>query len=816
MKIKTTTILFIVSFFFALLSFIYFTGNITAAISPSDFDDGITGWKFATTNKVGSISIGKNSTTNTNLSLGYAFGLAQNTDGKVASMSDSSIVQPSEADGINKIKLSKMNVFLNSDGNYISSVFQGLYKSNYESDNRENVSLTSPDFLLVPSDSKKAITAKNFSILGAGKNVGNTGNTGLINKKFYYAQLPSGKYAYKIIGNFIRTDAGEHNGNFNLEVELLLRPSPTNSAIVQRELYIKNIGTDTTIPFTILFGEDTKLGASNSGNDLVPIKNLGNGTGIYIEDYYNGGDYKLMVTNLTTDGFNSYSGQTYDSNMMNWARGFSGQNIAGNGGEFGFKNDNLLGDGISGDTSYTLKWNSKTLAKNETAHFGSTIGVTAKPFAIPTPQKSFINESRKNGSNMVGDTLKFYLTITNNGYGSKWNFKKIIDKLPSGLKVNAKTLELISNSGGTQLLDPSNYDNTTNTVNVSPAMTLSDTKSATLTFEAQITNDALKSSSNEENTITNTADFSGIDIGNNESDTKTFSASTNITVTPPNYYHHFTKLVKKHSDTSYHQSIDVKKDDLVDYQIIYSVDSNSKDTLSNADYIDDKLPDGIQIEPSSIWIWGPKNDDSQGYHQEHINTGKINATGKGERTKIQFSAKVTSSAVGKVTNNAFISNVHTTGNEVFENQLSTDADLKIQNTNAITKIPCIINFGTTRVSSHNKLLNNISTAGQLVITHPDINPYNVYVAYTHQNIFPILPSAQLFIRQRTNKSEDVGKWVPVTNSGTPIQSSNFELHNSNIDLTDYIGANDWQLKLAANTPPGLYNGTLTWGLTESI
>lgn len=815
MKVKGTLILFVISFFTALLTFVFLTTSVFAAISSSDFADGISGWQSTSKNRIGSINIGTNPTTNTNLSLGYAFGLAQNTDGKVNLMSDDSIIKQSEADNINKIKFSKMNVFLNSNNNYISSVFQGTHSTSYEDVNRGNVSLTSPDFLLVPSDSKKAITAKNFSILGAGlKNVGNTGNPGLTDKKFYYAKLPSGEYAYKIVGNFTRTDAGEHNGNFNLEVELLLRPSPTNSAIVQRELYVKNIGTSTTIPFTILFGEDTQLGASDNAadNDRVPINNLGNANGIYIEDYYN--DYKLMVTNLTTDGFVSYSGQTYDSNGMNWAKKFSGQNISGKGAEYGFKNDNLLGDGISGDTSYTLKWASKILAKNEVAHFGSTIGVTAKPFAIPTPQKSFINESRNDGTNMVGDTLKFKLNITNNGYGSKWNFKKIVDKLPTGLKVDAKSLRLNNNGGTTQVINPNNYDNTTNTITVAPALTLTDTQYATLTFEAQITNDAMGS-----NTLTNTADFIGIDVGNHETDTKTYSASTNISVTPPNYYYHFSKLVKKHGDTNFQKSVDVKKGDIVDYQIIYSVDANSKDTLTHAEYIDDKLPDGILLDTTPtnpVKLWGPKDIESNFYTQDHICTGNINATDKGERIKIQFSAKVTSSAVGKITNNAFISDAKTSGNQTFSNQLSTDADLKVQNVNSIIGIPEEIDFGSTKMSNHDKVLKNTRTKGQLIITHPNTNPYNVCVAYDNPNIFPTLPSAQLFIRQRTKNSEDLGKWVPILSSGTPLKTDDFNIYDSNIDLTSYIGAGDWKLKLAANTPIGYYKATLTWGLTESI
>lgn len=238
--------------------------------------------------------------------LGYAFGLAQNQSGVVSDMGDNTIINDSIANSTNNIYYSKMNIFLNDGGTYVSSVFQTGYKSN--STNTEQVSMTSPDFLLAPSDSTKSINAKDFSILGAGTKSNNNGNPGLTNKKFYSTTDANGHKCYKIIGNFFRTQGSTKNGEYDLEAEILLRPSPSNSGIIQRELYLKN-RSNTTQKFTILFGEDTKIGDSNGGNDMVPIYDLKNKDGINIQTMYNNHWMRLMVTNQTPDGFDNYAAE---------------------------------------------------------------------------------------------------------------------------------------------------------------------------------------------------------------------------------------------------------------------------------------------------------------------------------------------------------------------------------------------------------------------------------------------------------------------------------------------------------------------------
>jgi len=821
MKLRDSWKIILISLFSVLLTIVCFSQTVSAVtIGPNDFDDGIKNWKDAQKyNEVGNLNIGDS------LQLGYSFGLAQDTNGNVTSGGDGSVVTDSITNGVNT-QFSKMNIFLNSGGKYISSVFQASY--NNVQTNQESVSSTSPDFMIAPStaDTLSGITPKAFNILGnpdpKSTSIGGSGNIGLSSKQYFVGTDANGNPAYKIMGHFTRNEgSGFKNGTYNMEVELLLRASPTNSAIVQREMYVKNLAT-TPAEFVTLFGEDTKLGASGSGNDRVPVYDLGNKQGLYIQDQYSSKDYRLMVTNQTPDGFDSYNGQ---ERVDNWASGLTDGKVTGTGAE---ANNNPAGTRLTGniDTAYVLKWNSKTLAPNETAHFGSTMGVTAKPYSIPTPTKTYTNETRSGGVNKVGDKLKFNLKMTNNGYGAKWRYDQLVDKLPAGLQVDASTLRLNNNGGTTQILDPSDYDSTTNTVTIPPALSLTDEQHATVTFEAQITNAAL-GSSNGTNTLTNTAEFTGVDVGNNETDSKTFKASVDIKVDPPDYNYSFTKLIKKHGDTNYSTSVDGKKGDIVDYQIIYTVNSTSKDSLQEGAVIDDDLPAGLDLDIYSIKIWGPKDPDSGGYSQTHINTGSIKPVDKGQRVKIQFSAKVTAATAGILTNTAEITNVKTTGNQTFAKQLSSAANLNVQNVNAITSVPTKIDFGSTNMFGKNKVLDNASTVGELIVAHPDDTSYNVTVAYDNDN-----PNSQMvnnngdtlssdssgliFVRQRSNKATDLGTWQPLTPTGTTIQSSNFTDYDSAVNLTNYVGAGDWQIKISKNTLPGAYNGTLTWGLTESV
>ncbi|CAJ1187767.1 hypothetical protein CPR19088_GLDEOEPO_01871 [Companilactobacillus paralimentarius] len=820
MKEKNTSILFTIGIFAALLTFIYFSNNVKATINRYDFDDGITKWYQPSNiiNQVAQLPISEN-----NLQLGYTFGLAQNTSGKVVSGGDGTIQQNSLSTGDNT-SFSKMNVFLNNKSNYISSIFQGGYSSDLS--NKENVSITSPDFMIVPSNSNgsKGISSDAFNVLGNPGSNNGTGNTGLSSKQFFYGKDKNGNPAYKIMGYFNRkNNSGLKNGNYNMEVELLLRASPTKSAIVQREMYVKNLDT-TPAEFVTLFGEDTKIGDSSGGNDNVTVKDLGNKKGIYIEDLYNGSEYRLMVTNQIPDGFDSYNGQL---RVKNWAAGLKNGLITGTGAE---ADNNTKGTWLTktGDSAYVLKWNSKTLKPGAIAHFGSTMGVTSKPYSIPTATKTYINETRPddNGINKVGDKLKFTLQLTNNGYGSQWNAKEIVDHIPKGLQIDTKSVTKTSGSFLDSQSEQSDYDETTRTLTVPTPYKLTDGMTETVTFEATLTSEALQNLDSNLN-LTNTADFLGSDHNISPNITDTFHASTSFPVSYPDYNYTFKKQIKNITNNEeYQDSTTAKSGDRIGYQIIYRVETNSKDYLIQADTINDVLPNGLTLDKDSIRTQGA---DGQWYSQhDGINTGLVKTLRPGQQVTIQFEVNVTSSAVGILTNNAYITNVITdNANTKYDKQISTDAILNIKKINAFISTPKNIDFGSTKMYGKEKTLQNISTDGELIISHPDSDSFKVNVFYDntdpHNSLvnangetIPTDNSKLLFIKQRNNTYDDPGDWQPILPSGTSIQKAPFKGNQQSLNLTKYIGVNDWQIKLAANTPSGIYKGTLTWGLTESV
>lgn len=749
------------------------------------------------------------------LKLGYAFGIAQDTNGKTNTMQDSYLREPSISGSANNINYSKMNVFLSNNNNYIGSVFQGSYSNSSAETNAQNVSLTSPDFLLIPtnlSTTSHSVTAQNYSILGS-----NNTNTGLGNTKSYYEGVDqNGNPAYKIEGTFTRGSTNGTGANdFNLHAELILRASPTNSAIVQRELVLKN-NTNRIQSFQILFGEDTKL----SNNDRVSIKDLGNQSGLFIED----GSYKLMVTNELPDGFNNYSGQAYDSSRMLWDKGFdlkTGAGAESKGYKYG---DSVTGDTSIYDSSYSLKWNKTTLAPGETAHYGSTMGVVASPYALPVAKKSYINETTGNsggtGTNSVGDKLKFSLMVQNNGYGSSWTYEKLNDVIPDGLQINANSIAMTykNNKNGTettQQIPASDYDATTKTLTIPPTMSLGDGTQATVTYEANITDAA------GGKTITNTGEFTGHDT---QTSSKTYKSSVDITVAKPNYSASFTKQIKNitNGETTYSDSTSGQKGDTLEYLITYGVNSESRDSLATGSSISDTLPSGIE-QDGNITITA---SDGAQYGGSLSNVGLGNIA-PGKALTVEFKAKVTASSVGNVSNTATFSGGKSSTGQTLGTATSNQAILNVKNINGFESVPSLIDFGTTNLYGKTTTLNNISTVGNLIVNHPTDNNFNISVSYDNNNADTQMKNSDkdtlsddgsglLFINQRTSDVSDSGSWKPISSNGTPIRTTDFAGNQESINLTNYVGVGDWKIRLAPDTKVGSYTGTLTWNMVDSL
>ncbi|ATO46876.1 hypothetical protein C5L30_000685 [Companilactobacillus farciminis] len=797
---KYIYIIFLGLFFILLTTLV----RVNAAVDGNNdgIDDGVSRWSKGSVTRSDPIKL------NSSLSLGYSFGLTTDANSNYTpNTSDNTMVKDSETNGSLNMYYSKMNIFLVSPSNkYISSTFQGFATSSNIASRKQGVSMTSPDFLITKPGVYSNVLSDTMSVLG----------NKMTDKSYYFHEDSDGKYTYMIAGNFKRD-------NYNFVVELLLRPSSTNRTLVQREMYVRNV-SGSTQEFQVFFGEDTKMGlASSSYADAVPIKDLGNNHGIFIA----AGDYKLSITNETEDGFQHYVALSRKTNAPNWADRYDSN---GNGDE---KRNLNYGETLldSTDSAYSLSWDKTTLANNQVAHFSSTIGETQSPYSLMHANKTYKNETNNTGKNNINDKLKFTLNITNNGYNANWNYRQLVDKIPEGLQIDPNSIKKSFNNGTEVSINPSDYDASTRTLTVPIAQSLTDNQTEKVTFEANITTDAISHLDSSGN-LKNTGQFFGTDQKVTGSTEETIDASVNIPVEKPSFSSTFTKQLKNEStDSEFKDSTEGKKGDVIDYLISYKVDSGSKDYLQSGATITDEIPAGLEVDESSVYVKGPK-DTNYYYQGTHYHEGKLISTGmnaieQGESVLIKFSATVTANSVGLITNTANITGGTTSGGQATGEMVSNGADLNIKNINGFIQVPSLINFGAVNLAGQQENLTNTSTNGELIVSHPDDNPFNVYVSYDNSkdglqnsngNKLSSDGAGLLFIKQKNNSSTNNGTWHPLSSEATPIRTASFQNTNQeeNLNFTDYIGVGDWQLKLAPDTVPGAYNGKLTWTMVDDI
>jgi len=787
--------------FIMITFFLLGTTSVNAATTTSTpvdgnndgINDGVSNWNKGSVASFNLLKI------NSKISLGYGFGLASDSKSNYnTGWGESTMTKDSVNSGSMNTSYSKMNVFLvNNQNQYISSVFQGNNTSTNTPDRESGVSITSPDFLITKPNVYSAVQSDSMSVLG----------NGMSNKSYYF---DNSRTKFMIAGTFKRD-------NYNFIIELILRPSPSNSAIVEREMYVRNV-SGSTQQFQTFFAEDTKMGlANNYLADAVPTLDLGTGRGLFIEN----SPYKLSITNETTDGFNHYVGQNRHSNAPNWAERYDSD---GNGDE---KRNLSYGSTLfnSQDSAYSLRWDTTTLANNAVSHYSSTMGETESPYSVPVASKTYVNETRNTGINNYGDKLKFTLKLINNGYGSNWYFRQLVDQIPTGLRIDTSTIKKSYNGGTSVAMDPTDYDASTKVLTVPTEQSLTDDKYETVTFDAYITNDAPL-------TINNVGRFTGIDRNVAGSTEQTLSAETNIPITKPDYDFTFTKKLKnERTDSDFKTNTTGKKGDIIDYFIEYK--NTGRDDLNAGSKIKDIIPEGLKLDDGSIQIKGPK--DTASYHQgsdggagKSISTG-INAVESGENVTIAFSATVTANSVSTVSNTATITG-GSTGTDLIPvgDMITNSADLYVKNIDAITSVPSLIDFGTTNLSGKSKTLENTSTTGELIVTHPTNEPFKVNVAYdnddtvTHlkngnNQTLPTDGSGLLFIRQRTSSDSDSGTWQPILPTGTPIRTQSFAGGSeSSLNLTNYVGVGDWEIKLSPDSPNGSYTGQMTWTMSSSV
>jgi len=842
---------------FLIALFIFFTFNNNTltikAVTQSDvvnvsksgkFGDGITDWtpQYNGSNKIASIPISDG------VSLDYTFGSARDSSGKVKNGDNTFLTDvPSMSttpSGAGYNYYSKINVFINDHGNYYSIVHQG--KNSYIGGNPERASDTSMDFALVTGQGNSFYNS--YSVMMK-----------MENKVFFTGHDKDGRTVLKIAG---------YLQNYNIYAEVVLRPSITGSPIVQRELYLYN---DTGSPkqFQTYFGEDTSLTANSSSydngsdtGDDVPLYAIGGGQGLYINNKQNGptSESKLFVTNNVTDGFKDYMGIAF-SNPYSWnVKGKANVSTAGDmvkpsldynqkdTGDTANKAGSLLlfGYNASGNifpildrdgkqnSAYTLRWTPTNLDSGATAHYASTLGATLSPYAVPVVKKTYTNSNQDaNGMNHVGDTLHFKLKVNNDGLNSNWTYRKLVDKMPTGLQIDQSSVKysstyMTTSGTGSGMVDTEHAgpegsvpaaSTTNNQINFTPNTSLKDKATYTVSFDAKVTYAAIDNLTNGK--LTNTATFTGNNTkadGTNIDSNRNYVDSVDVPVKVPNFQFSFTKQLRNETTNPnglFTNTADAKPGNTIDYRAIFTGTGN--DTIKSTVF-SDTLPAGLKLVSGSVKVNGVAQPDTLNLY--------LGAYAKNTPITVDFKATVTSIQTETISNIATMNNLKTSGSETYNGLISNSADLNVTEdkpTVSFVKVPDTIDFGSINSNGSERILSNVRTNGRLVVNHSKDSAYQVTVGYDNDSDGAIKNGDNKLIQNNDNalyfdQNDGTTKenWSPISPSGIPIKRSGFSGSNDNLDLTDYIGTHKWKLRVPANTKSGLYNGKVTWSIIDSL
>lgn len=831
----------IFALFMAIFIFIKFNNNplIVQAYSQdtvienvAKINDGISNWvpqKYSTTsNNVGEISLGKG------VSLDYAFGAARDSNNNIILKgADNTILNDSSVVGATSLLNSKINVFLNNNGKYYGILHQG--EGSYKGNAPQYASDTSLDFALVKGIS--ALSYSNYSILNQ------------LKYKVYYTSTDSnGKPVFKIAG-FL--------SNQGLYAEILLRPSPSGSPIVQRELYLYNPGPNAN-SFQVYYGEDTDLDSTGSPSvDDVPMYALGNNEGLYIYSSKTPdlNSSKLFVTNDVKDGFDNYMGEAYN-NPYDWSKkgrgsgansgtllsptltynktgtGYDGDYSRKAGSPLLFATDNadrvypIVDDQGKQNSAYALRWKPTALAAGATAHYASTIGASLSGYSVPTVSKKYTNSNMTStGANHVGDTLHFTLTVQNDGYNSKWNYNHIVDTMPKGLTLEPSTAKYqyvtyTSSGSGNGDYDKENIVTSgsiptsatqNNAIDFNPQTSVIDKGKYIITFDAVVNNNAPYNTTN--GSLTNKATYTGYNedpIGVNTD----YKAEADIPIVTPTFNYQFTKQIRNVTDNgSFDSSANGKKGDTVEYKTVFT--SSGSASLQSA-HFSDVLPSGLKLDPDSITLNGSKKDSLDFDLGSYSNSTPIT---------VDFKAQITGVDEQTVTNIANLTNVKVSSGTAPTTVVSDPALLNIQATLATTsfvEVPTAIDFGSVNTLNHNRYLPNVRTDGRLIIDHTADTPFQVGVSYDNDKN-PIANNGDklnedtddgiLFFNQ--GSKSNATNWQTITKNTLPIDSNGFSGSQNNLDLSSYIGPDKWKLLMPANAKAGKYSGQITWSIYDT-
>ncbi|ATO46961.1 hypothetical protein C5L30_001671 [Companilactobacillus farciminis] len=818
---KTIPKLFLL-FFTALLMVLTFNTTTVKALNQTDLEnaekvmrkyDGINNWQlksYSPSNDYDTIPIGGN------ISIGYAFGSVRDANGNVKA-GDNTITKASTVGNINgapTVNNSKINIFLDYNGKYYGILHQN--KDAYVGgSNPGAASDTSIDFAF-PTGNSDSYFYKDMNLLYKLSVFDSSSNS---SKLFYVGTDSNKKKVFKLVGYY---------GPKDVYVEIVLRPSPSGSPVIQRELYVYN-GGSSTAQIQPFYGEDTGLNPNNDDQtvDNVPMFAIGGGQGLYL---LSGSNYnpasKLFVTNNVDGGFQDFMGRVL-TNPTNWGVKGKVNNTGSNisdpslpwvakpsssqvgdtkadadadllkGSNYGREYDIVDGNGKQ-DTAYTLRWPQENLEVGQVNKYVSNIGATISGYAIPNVKKTYTNATSTDGKNHVGDKLNFTLTVRNDGYNSNWQLTRILDELPKGLTIDPNSVNTSMANG--------------DTIDFNPGASIPDKASTKYTFSATINNQAPYYLTDGK--LTNTAKFTGNNKG--QSDSKTYEASVDIPVETPTFKYRFTKQVRNNTNDpngAFASQTTAKQGDIIDYEVQFI--SNGTSNVTGGNFKDD-LPAGLELVPGSVALNGVKQNDL------NFSLGTLSNT---ITNKITFQAKVTAIDATTASNTAYMTNIITnTGQQYSKIQTEAPAIVNIEvapQTTSFVEVPTSIDFGSVNMTDSERILPNVKTTGNLIINHTAETPFQVSVSYDNNNA-PLTNGSDklindnddaMFFHQASNESNN---WRTVSTSPVPIKSEGFSGQMLNQSLNDFIGAKKWKLRVPANSKSGKYTGQVTWTIADTI
>lgn len=791
--------------------------------------DGISDWRLVdnvATNQYGSIPIGGN------VSLGYAFGAARDANGNVKA-GDKTITLESKYSfkgDIPNITNSKINIFLIDNGKYYGILHQG--DDSYIGGKPENASISSIDFALLENSNTSAPFYDTMNLLTNASQIDSSYKT---YKLFYTANDKNGRKVFKMVGYFNKK---------NVYFEIVLRPSPSGSPVVQRELYVYN-AENTTAKFQTFYGEDTGLNPDNNDNssvDNVPMFAIGGGLGLYIESGLKNSESKLFITNNIDGGFKDFMGRVL-AYPDNWSQKgmqygsstpikspslpvvMSNKPTDDQIGDTKAKADQnlLIGKNNSGqeykivngsgkqDTSYILRWPYTTLAPGNVAKFVSNIGATVKPYAIPTVKKTYKNLTSKDGTNNVGDKLHFTLSVRNDGYGSNWIISKIKDDLPNGLTIDPNST-LINESG--------------TGIDYNPNTGVTDGATATYEFDATINNKAPVYATNGK--ITNTVQFTGYNKG--FSDTRTYEDSVDIPIETPDYAYDFTHQVRNVTadpNSDFSDSVDATTGDQLEIKSVFTA---SVGIAENAKYTNTALDDNgdgynnqddkLSLKSGTVFVNGVLNPDAI---QNGLFTKSF--TPAGQSNTYIYRVIVNSSTEEIIRNNSTMENVKDVNNKTLSIGPSDTISIRVHPpipTTSFIEVPELIDFGSINSTGTEKMLTNKQTKGNLIVSHSAETPYQVLVSYDNNSDQALANGDEKLIQDDglsllldNNSNEAVDDWEPLSTTGIPINNQEFIGSDEPLDLTKYVGLDKWKLRVPSTAKSGKYTGQVTWTIADT-